>query len=223
MSDDPYEESETRFLIQRWRNGDSVLPAVRRMIDGGHGEAAAALARVALADEACRDRDQLEAALVEIASPPDDWMQLLAGFAREPGVERWQAMMRFVPEEFLYQRIRAATTILSELGCDGDELFRCVSSSGMTPDLFELAKSGRVHPETIEARGSGSPARPAWLSIAAIAAFARGDHFNTVRYFKEACANEATAFYAWAAISEVRRDASDELNAELDRAGVPDV
>jgi hypothetical protein len=223
MSDDPYAESETRFLIQRWRNGASVLPAVRKLIDGGQGEAAAALARVALGDEGCLDRQALEVALVEVAAPPDDWMQSLADFAKEPAVEKWQAMMRFVPGELLYQRIRAATAILSELGCDADELFRCVASSGMTPDLFELAKSGGVHPETIEARGNGSPARPAWLSIAALAAFARGDHFNTIRYFKEACANEATAFYAWAAISEVRRDASDELNAQLDRAGVPDV
>ena len=61
-----------------------------------------------------------------------------------------------------------------------------------------------------------------WLALAAQASFARRDRWNTLRYLREACKDE-DAYLAWASISEIRREADDELNAELDKLGVPQV
>jgi len=57
--------------------------------------------------------------------------------------------------------------VLIGLGCDGDILFRCVSRTGMIPELYDLADSGTVDPATIVARADGSPVEGAWLGLAA--------------------------------------------------------
>ncbi len=216
-------DSEVRFLVRRWGNGESALPIVRRLIDLGFPDEAAATARLALVFPECLDREQLEAALFEIASPPDGWLEALTGFARNPSEERWKELMTFVPEEVFYQRLRNTMAILMRLGCDGDILFRCASRFGMTSDLFDLARTGTVDPLTIEERGAESAARAAWLGLAAMAAFARGDRFATLRYLRAACSDDDDAYLAWAAISEIRRDADEALNHELDKLGVPRV
>lgn len=214
-------ESQERFLFKRWSNGDSAVPLITHLMEHGHLDEAAAVARLALADPECRDRKVLEEALVEISSPPDDWMDHLTDFARNPSEERWKELMTFVPPDVFYQRLRSTTEVLMRLGCDGDILFRCVSRLGMTPDLFTLASSGTVDPATIERRAEGSPSASAWLGLAAMAAFARGDRFNTTRYLKQATADERSAFYAWQAISEIRREADEAFNAELTKLGIP--
>jgi len=61
-----------------------------------------------------------------------------------------------------------------------------------------------------------------WLGLAAQAAFARGDRFSTIRYLREA-SNSPESSFAWVSISEIRHEADEELNRDLDRAGVPDV
>ncbi len=91
----------------------------------------------------------------------------------------------------------------------------------MTSNIFDLARSGTVDPEVIEERGRDSATRPTWLGLAAQAALARGDRFAVIRYLREAVQNDDDAFLAWASISEVRHDADDVLNEELDRVGVP--
>jgi hypothetical protein len=75
----------------------------------------------------------------------------------------------------------------------------------------------------IEARGEGSPARPAWLGLAAQAAFARNDRWSTLRYLREASGYGESSVLSWASISEIRSEADEELNEELDRVGVPRV
>jgi hypothetical protein len=126
--------------------------------------------------------------------------------------------MRFVPEDVFYQRLKYTVLILLGLECDGDVLFRCVSRLGMIPELFDVADSGRVDPETIVARASGSPAAAAWLGLAAKAALARGDRTATVRHLWKA--SQLDPILSYASISEIRERADEELNAELDRAGV---
>jgi hypothetical protein len=91
----------------------------------------------------------------------------------------------------------------------------------MTSDIFDLVASGSVDPETIEARGDGSPARPLWLGLAAQAAHARGDRWSTLRYLREASQSGQSSYFAWASINEIRETADEELNEELDRLGVP--
>jgi hypothetical protein len=130
--------------------------------------------------------------------------------------------MRFVPEEVWYQRLRNTIAQLMRLGCDGNILFRCATRVGITSDVFDLASSGTVDPEVIVERGEDSPAREMWLALAAHASFARSDRWGTLRYLREACQCEDTVL-AWASISEIRRDADDALNEELDKIGVPRV
>lgn len=218
MRDDP----QLTFLTRRWLNGDSALPLVARLRELGYDTEAAATARLAVRDPKCLDRAALEAALEEIGSAPNGWVEALAEFARHPSEERWNELMTFVPEDVFYQRLRNTITTLMRLGCDGNVLFRCATRLGMTPDIFDLATSGTVDPEVIEERGSGSPARATWLGLAAQAAFARGDRFAVTRYLREAAARPE-AVLAWASITEIRAVADDELNDQLDRVGVPRV
>ena len=216
------DDSQLLFLTRRWANGDSAYPAVARLRELGFDDEAAAMARLALRHPDCADRESLEAALHEIGSAPDGWMDALAEFARNPSVERWDELMAFVPEEVFYQRLRNTIATLMRLGCEGNVLFRCATKFGMTSDAFDLARSGTVDPAVIEERGAGSPARASWLGLAAQAALARGDRFAVIRYLRDA-SRGPDAVLAWASISEIRDEVDDELNEELDRVGVPRV
>lgn len=217
------EDPVLRFLIRCWINGESALPAVRRLLETGHPDEGAATARVALRRDNCADRAGLEAALLETANTPDDWISTLEEFAKAPSEERWEELMRFVPEDVWYQRLRNTIVLLMRLGCNGDILFRCATRTGITSDIFELAATGAVDPKVIEERGAGSPARPVWLGLAAQASYVRGDRWSTIRYLRDACRDEENAFLAWASISEIRAVADDALNEELDKVGVPRV
>ena len=81
-------DPELTFLTRRWFNGDSSLPLVARLRELGYDDEAAATARLALRYPDCKDREGLEAALHEIASEPDGWLDELAAFARAPSEER---------------------------------------------------------------------------------------------------------------------------------------
>lgn len=213
-------DSQLTFLVRSWFNGQSSLPVVMRLRELGYEDEAAAHARLALRDADCKDREALEQVLLEIASAPDGWLDALADFARNPSLERWDELMQFVPEDVFYQRLRHTIATLDRLGCEGNMLFRCATKTGMTSDVFDLVRSGRVDPEVIEERGSGSPARATWLGLAAQASFARGDRFAVIRYLREA-AREPSAVLAMASISEIRHEADEALNDDLDKAGVP--
>jgi hypothetical protein len=217
------EDPQNIFLIRRWANGDSMLPVVQRLMEGGWTIDAAVTARLALANPDCRDREALEAALRVIANEPAGWSAALEDFARNPSEERWDELMQFVDVEDLYQRMRTTITFLMRAGCGGNILFRCAAKVGMLPDLSDLARSGTVDPEVITERGVDSPARSGWLGLAAQASFARGDRWNTIRYLHEAMRDEEMAYLAWASIAEIRHDADHELNEALDQVGVPRV
>lgn len=215
-----YGDSQLKFLTRRWFNGDSGLPVVVRLRELGFVDEAAATARLALCNPECLDREALEAALLEIGSTPDGWLDLLVELARAPSEERWSALMRFVPEEVFYHRLRNTIATLMRLGCEGNMLFRCATKLGVTPDIFDLVRSGSVDPEVIEERGDGSPVRAIWLGLAAQAAFARGDRFAVIRYLRDASRDEQS-YLGFASIMEIREEADDELNEELDSVGVP--
>lgn len=215
-------DPQLTFLTRQWFNGGSALPLVRRLLEDGQTDEAAVTARLAVRMEPCADREELEATLHETASTPDGWVPALEDFARHPSEERWLELMRFVPEDVWYHRLRNTIACLMRLGCDGNILFQCATRQGIPLDVYDLAASGTVDPEVIVARGQDSPARAMWLGLAAQAAFVRGDRWNTIRYLREAC-KEEDAYRAWASIDEIRRDADDELNAELDKLNVPRV
>lgn len=219
LRDDP----ELTFLVRHWSNGGSALPAVRRLMEKHSPAEAAILARLALRMDGCPDREELEKCVSVAANTSEDWIAALEQFAKSPSEERWAELMRFVPEDVFYDRFRQSIAILIGLGCDGDILFRCATKDAMTTAAFDIVETGTVSPETIVARGEGSAARAAWLGLAAQAAFVRGDRWSTVKYLREAVEDEDSAFLAWASISEIRRDADDDLNADLDKVGVPRV
>jgi hypothetical protein len=56
-----------------------------------------------------------------------------------------------------------------------------------------------------------------------MAAFARNDRWSTLRYLREASLYGESSVLSWASISEIRREADEELNEELDRVSVPRV
>jgi hypothetical protein len=207
----------TLLLRRHFLGGESAVPAVRRIMADDQ-DYAAAVARLALRTATGADRDELLAILEEISSAPTGWSTALETFAAAPSEEAWERLMRFVPEEAFYQRLKYTVLVLMGLGCDGDILFRCVSRMGMIPELYDLAASGTVDPETIVERATGSPAEGAWLGLAAKAAFARGDRAATTRHLWRA--SQLDPILSYAAIAEIREAADEELNAELDRAGV---
>jgi hypothetical protein len=217
------EYPEVTLLLRHWSNGGSALPAVKKLAECGYSDDAAAVARLALRAPDCADREELEAAIAQAANVSDGWVTAIEEFAKHPSEERWEELMRFVPVEDHYQRLRYTLALLLSLHCDGNILFQCATKLGMTSDAFDLARSGTVDPEVIVARGDGSPARPAWLGLAALAAFARNDRWSTFRYLREASQYGESSVLSWASISEIRSEADEELNEELDRVGVPRV
>jgi hypothetical protein len=221
-------DPELTLFIRHWFNGGSALPVVERLFAGDEPDEAACIARLALRDPECVDRDAIEDIASRCASEPSGWLEALEKFARtttpddmDAAIEQWNQLMQFVPEDVFYQRLRRTITLLHRLGCNGDVLFTCSTLTGSTTEVFDLAASGTVAPETIEARGNGSPARAMWLGLAAQAAQARDDRWSVLRYLREACNDPRNAFLAWASISEIREHADAELHEALNDLGVP--
>jgi hypothetical protein len=209
-------EPEAVLLIQNWLNGGSALPAVKRLMDTGNVLEAAATARAAIAEHECADREALESLILQASDIGDEWIAALREFAKAPSIERWDELLTFVPEEMFYQRIRTTTMLLMQMNCEANTLFRCVTKYGMIPDVFDLVQTGRVDPDVIIARGDESPARAMWLGLAAQAAFARGDRWNTIKLLRQA-AREPEPVLAMASMSLIRETADDEMKREIDK------
>jgi hypothetical protein len=214
-------DPELDALQQEWLGGGSALPLVRLLVQRGEGDHAAAIARIALGRADCLDADAIEDCLDRIDEAPDEWRAQLAAMARDPSVERFEELMRFVPPELIYQRLRNALRKLRKLGVDANVLFQCATNLAMTPEAIELVEDGLVEPETILARGARSAARTTYLGLAAEATYLRGDLVSTIRYLREALLHETDLCSALPHIYFVREQASPEVNAILDRAGIP--
>jgi len=109
-------DPELREAERRWLNGDSALPVVTILVSRGANAEAAAVARLALTRPDCLDAAELEAALARIAASPPGWAEALASFAESPSPEAWCELMRFVPPEYAYQRMRDTIRRLRKLG-----------------------------------------------------------------------------------------------------------
>lgn len=214
-------DPELDTLQQEWLGGGSALPMLRLLVRRGEGDHAAAIARIALGRADCPDAGAIEQLLDEIDEAPDEWREQLAAMARDPSVDRFEELMRFVPPDLIYQRLRNALRKLRKLGVDANILFQCATNLGMTPEAIELVEEGLVAPETILARGAQSPARTTYLGLAAEATYLRGDLVSTIRYLREAVQFETELCSALPHIWFVREQASPEVNAVLDRAGIP--
>ena len=216
-------DPELDALQQDWLGGGSALPLVRLLVARGEGDHAAAIARIALGRAECPDASEIERALDDIDEASDEWREQLAELARDPTVERFEELMRFVPPELIYQRLRNAIRKLKKLGVDPNVLFQCATNIGMTPEAIELVEEGLVEADTILARGRGSAASATYLGLAAEATYLRGDLVGTVRLLRESIQHESELCSALPHIWFIREQASPEVNAILDRAGIPGV
>ena len=216
-------DPELDTLQQQWLNGGSALPLVRLLVERGECDQAAAIARLVLARDECPDAAEIEQCLDEIDEASDEWRAQLAAMAHDPTVERFEELMRFVPPELIYQRLRNAIRKLKKLGVDGNVLFQCATNIGMTPEAIELVEEGLVEPATILARGRYTPARTTYVGLAAEATFLRGDLVSTIRLLREAVQHETELCTALPHIYFVREQASPDVNAILDRAGIPGI
>ena len=194
---------------------------VRLYATRGDLDRAAAIARMALAEPNCPDAAEIEAILERAGDPPDDWRAQLDDFAAAPSFERWRELMRFIPDDLVYQRHRNAIPYLLQRGLDGDLLFRCAAHPGLIPDAIELVEAGAVSVETILARGEGSLARATFTGLAAEAAFLDGDLLGTIRLLRESMACQTELCSTLPHIAFVRKRASDADHSALDRAGIP--
>ena len=216
-------DPELDALQQQWLDGGSALPLVRLLVARGEGDPAAAIARLVLAREDCADAGEIEQLLDGIDEASDEWRAQLEAMAAAPSVERFEELMRFVPPELIYQRLRNALRRLKKLGVDGNILFQCATNIGMTPEAIELVEEGLVEPEVIVERARGSAARATYIGLAAEATFLRGDLVSTIRHLRDALQHETELCTALPHIYFVREQASPEVNAMLDRAGIPSI
>jgi hypothetical protein len=224
MADVLEDENRIDQLRAAWFQGGPARPLIEELILAKRLDEAGALARLALASEECQDREALEDLLEQTGNPPPGWTEAVIAFSRNPTLENWDRLMLFTPHKVFYQRTRNTLRLLRRLGTDPNALFRCATRIGTTPDAFELAQSGEVHPDTIVARAEEAPpgARGIWLGLAAEAAFARGDDLGTARLLKTAYEQAARGFGPEMSAREIREEASPKLQEISTGSECPD-
>jgi hypothetical protein len=215
--DDPEETAAE----QAFARGEP-LPLVSLYFERGELDRAAAIARMALVMEPCRDAAQIEEILEKCSAPPDDWRIVLDTFAENPSLERWREVLQFVPDELRYQRHRNGIRYLRKRGVAADLLFLCACDSGLTPEAMELVEEGLVSVEAVLLRADeAGAARGSYVGLAAEAAFLGGDLLATIRLLREAVSLENEWIMAFPHIHFVRGRATPEERDALDRAGIP--
>jgi hypothetical protein len=205
-----------------WLDGGSALPLVILHAERGEILEAATVARAALEQDPCPDYEAIERLLYTFDEAPAEWNELLYGFAQEPSLGRWKELLKFVPDDLLYQRIRNSIRRLRALGVDGNILFLCACELGMTPDAIGLVEDGLVAASTIVERASTSGgAKTTYLGLAATAAFLAGDLVATIRLLRESAAHENELCTPFPHIYFIREHATPEVAEMLDRSGIP--
>ncbi len=222
MAREVFEDPEVQAARERWTEGGSALPVVELLAAKGAKIEAATYARLALAKPDCLDADKLKAVLDGLSSPPAGWDDALATFARAPSDEGWQDLLRFIPTDALYLRMRDVVGRLLKLKLDADTIFRYVSRVGLVPDLIMLVEEGRVSVRMLEERADqSSNAKTTYFGLAAQAAFLAGDMLGTVRLLRQSRAYENEWCSTYPHMAFVRERATHEQAEMLDRAGIP--
>lgn len=222
MARDILQDPEVRAASRRWADGGSALPLVELLAAKGAKSEAATYVRLALAKTDCPDADKLKAILDGLSSPPAGWDGALAAFARAPSEEGWQDLLRFIPNDALYLRMRDVVGRLVKLGLDGNTIFRYVSRVGLIPDLVMLVEDGRILVRVLEERAEqSSNAKTTYFGLAAQAAFLAGDMLGTVRLLRLSRSFENEWCSTYPHMAFVRDRATPEQAEMLDRAGIP--
>lgn len=206
-----------------WLGGGKHAAYLRLLMEHGRGSEALAMARTLLEHGDDRDRHELVGLMADAAQVPEGWAEAVRHFAAEPSIERWQALLRFTPEELFDQRVRYTLALLRGLEVPPHVLFDCATHDGITPEAIDLAERGLVEPSRIEARAAQGPAnaRALWSGLAARSACARGDRFNTVRLLRDVVQSDLPRDLIRRDVRFVRNRADRELHSLLDKAGLP--
>lgn len=221
LSMDINNDPEVRAARKRWLAGGSALPVVELLVSRGAKIEAATFARYALTKADCPDAKELVAVLAGLSSPPAGGDEALAEFAGSPSAERWRDLMRFVPEDLFYLRVRDVVGRLSQLGVDGDTIFSYACDVGLTPDLIELMERGSVSVKVLEQRAAhASGAKTTYFGLAAQAAFLQGDTLGTVRLLRLSLAHENEWCSALPHVTFIRDRASPQQVELLEHSGV---
>lgn len=217
--DDP----ELENARNAWLDGGSALPLIRLFVERDEADMAAVLARMALGKKPCPDADEIEQFLATLDDAPADWDDRLRELVAEPSLEAWSDLLRFVPDDTLYQRTRNSIRRLRALGLPGRWLFLFSCEYGLNPDAIQLVEEGLVDVATLEERAKrAGDAKTTYLGLAATAAFLAGDVVATIRLLRESAAGENEWCSADPHIRFIRERATPEVLEALDRAGVAD-
>ncbi len=183
------------------------------------------MGRLALRMEiSAADRTRVEALLCTIESTPHGWSEALGHFARYPSRETWDAIIRFSPEERVYDWAERAVRDLVEMGCSGDPIILYASQTGLTPGMIGLVEEGRVSVDALLERGRRTEtARAIWLGLAAQAAYIHGDRFRTIALLRESRSHESSLASAAGTVLWLREMANEEMKEMMKKAGVWDL
>lgn len=91
------DENRLEQLRSAWIQGGSARPLIVHLIEMKRADEAGALARLALAADACPDREKIEELLQPAGSPPPGWSDSVLAFSRSPTPDNWDNIMRFTP------------------------------------------------------------------------------------------------------------------------------
>ena len=206
-----------------WLTGESPIYYLRLLLAHGQRDYAAAFARLMLSNPECVDRAAIEAVVAQIAQQPDGWRDAVVDFAKNPTVERWEDLMRFVPNDAYPQRARTTIATLVRLGVDPNVVFLCATRIGIGPEAVAMVEEGRIASQTIVERARDAPrdAKGRWLGLAARAAWTRGDRFGAVRLLREAYDQPPGSVPPDDDARRIRDEADAEMTAMLDAAKIP--
>lgn len=197
---------------------------VQLLMQMGREQEVGAVARLVLSQKECIDAEEIEAILALIESTPAGWSESIERFAEKPSEEHWSAIVRFAPEERIYDWTRKAWRDLRRKNCDPNAMIRFATQTGITPDAMELVEEGGVSPETLIERGSQKgAAKSFWLGLAAQAAYLQGEKFRAVSLLREAVGAESDFSTPMGSIWFLREQEDPELEAMMKSAGVWEV
>jgi len=204
-----------------WLDGGSPMPFVELLASLGARVEAATYARAALARPDCKDADALKALLTSLSSPPAGWIESVDAFVQDPSAETWDALVRFIPLDSLYLRMRDLVSQLRARGMDGDTIFRYAGQSVLFPDLIELVEDGQVSVKVLEERAAlARGAKTTYFGLAAEAAFLAGDMLGTVRLLRLSLAHENADVGAFPHVEFVLSRATKDQAEILSKAGI---
>lgn len=216
-------EFELRRLYREWGDGESGLPIVKLLLELGREDEAATFARGMLAQKECQDAEELERLLARVERTPNGWDAALQSFAAEPSLEKWHSIIRFAPEEKVYDWTRKAFRQLRKIGCDRDALIRYATQTGITPDVMEMVDAGEVSPDVLVERARQKGAAVVfWLGLASQAAYLMGDRFRAVALMRDARNESTDRDVPMATIFFYREHADAAMKEMMKKAGVWD-